>query len=65
MKDSLLAQSADWAQRAIKSHLDADAQHFVVEAGVSFELLGKAYLAGIHPSLIVDGRSFGSLLQAW
>ena len=63
MKNSLLSESGDWAQRSIRSYLDADMHKFFVQAGVSFELLGKAFLAGIHPSLIVDGRNFDSLLR--
>ncbi len=36
----------------------------VHHAGVATEHLLKAYLAGIHPALIVDGRHFDSLLHA-
>lgn len=62
MRDTLASESQIWAQRAIKSYLDGDYDRFFVEAGVSFELLGKAFLASYHPSLIVD-RDFDSLLQ--
>lgn len=36
----------------------------VHHAGIATEHLLKAYLAGIHPALIVDGRHFDSLLHA-
>ncbi|KNE82407.1 hypothetical protein ADZ36_11210 [Streptomyces fradiae] len=36
----------------------------VHHAGVATEHLLKAYLAGMHPALIVDGRHFDSLLHA-
>jgi len=62
MRDNLISKSSQWAQRAIKSYLDTEHELFFVQAGVSFELLGKAFLAGIHPSLIVD-KDFDSLLQ--
>jgi hypothetical protein len=63
MKDKLLKQSADAAQRAIRHYLNKEYDQFFIQAGVSFELLGKARLAAIHPSLIID-RDFDSLLHA-
>lgn len=62
MKENLLSKSSRWAQKALRSYLDSDQEQFFVQAGVSFELLGKAYLVGIHPSLIID-KDFDSLLQ--
>lgn len=42
-----------------------DSYDFAVHhAGVATEHLLKAYLAGIHPALMVDGRHFDSLLHA-
>lgn len=63
MKDKLVKQGADAAQRAIRHYLDKEYDQFFIQAGVSFELLGKARLAAIHPSLIID-KDFDSLLHA-
>src|SRR6266478_5345539 len=63
MKDKLLKQGADAAQRAIRHYLNSEHDQFFIQAGVSFELLGKARLATIHPSLIID-KDFDSLLHA-
>ena len=51
MRDKLLEQSADAAQRAIRHYLNKEFDQFFIQAAVSFELLGKAKLATIHPSL--------------
>jgi hypothetical protein len=63
MKDKLLKQGVDAAQRAIRHYLNKEHDQFFIQAGVSFELMGKARLAAIHPSLIID-RDFDSLLHA-
>jgi len=63
MKEKLLKQAADAAHRAIRHYLNREYEQFFIQAGVSFELLGKARLAAIHPSLIID-RDFDSLLHA-
>jgi hypothetical protein len=63
MKDKLLKQGADAAQRAIRHYLKDEHDQFFIQAGISFELLGKARLAAIHPSLIID-KDFDSLLHA-
>jgi hypothetical protein len=62
MKDKLLKRSADAAQRAIRHYLDEEYDQFLIHAGHCLELLGKARLASIHPSLIVD-RDFDSLFH--
>jgi hypothetical protein len=61
MKDQLLKRSIDAAQRAIRHYLVPEYDQFLIQAGHSFELLGKARLASIHPSLVVD-KDFDSLL---
>ena len=61
MKDQLLKRSEDAAHRAIRHYLAPEYGQFLIHAGHSFELLGKARLASIHPSLIVD-KDFDSLL---
>ena len=63
MKEKLLKQGADAAQRAIRHYLKDEHDQFFIQAGISFELLGKARLAAIHPSLIID-KDFDSLLHA-
>ena len=63
MKEKLLKQSTDAAQRAIRHYLKNEYDQLFIQAGISFELLGKARLATIHPSLIID-KDFDSLLHA-
>ena len=63
MKEKLLKQGVDAAQRAIRHYLNDEQDQFFIQAGISFELLGKARLAAIHPSLIID-KDFDSLLHA-
>src|SRR5712692_1022431 len=62
MRDQLLKRSANAGQRAIRHYLNEEYDEFLIQAGVSFELLGKGRLAAIHPSLIVD-RDFDSFLH--
>jgi hypothetical protein len=64
MKDKLLKQGVDATQRAIRHYLSGEYDQFFIQAAVSFELLGKARLAAIHPSLIVD-KDFDSFLHAY
>jgi hypothetical protein len=47
MKEKLLKQGADAAQRAIRHYLKDEYDQFFIQAGISFELLGKARLAAI------------------
>jgi hypothetical protein len=63
MKDQLLKRSVDAAQRAIRHYLVPEYDQFLIQAGHSVELLGKARLASIHPSLIID-KDFDSFLHA-
>jgi len=59
---TLLDKSSIFARTAIRNYLDGEADFFFAQAGISFELLGKALLCTHHPSLII-GRDFDSLLQ--
>jgi hypothetical protein len=61
MNDQLLKRSASAAQRAVSHYLASEYDQFLIQTAHSFELLGKAKLASVHPSLIVD-RDFDSLL---
>lgn len=62
MKDKLLKRGADAAQRAIRHYLSEEYDQFLIHAGHGFELVGKARLASIHPSLIID-KDFDSFLH--
>jgi hypothetical protein len=62
MKDSLIERSSAAAIRAIQHYISDEYDQFLTEAAHSFELLCKARLAAIHPSLIVD-KDFDSLLH--
>jgi hypothetical protein len=62
MKDQLIKRSTSAGQRAIRHYLSEEYDQFLVQAAASFEQLGKARLAAIHPSLIID-RDFDSFLH--
>ena len=47
-----------------ESFLKSNWEGFYLHSGTGLELLCKAFLASIHPSLVVDGRDFDSLLHA-
>jgi hypothetical protein len=63
VKDKLTKSSTNSAQRAIRHYLSEDYDQFLIHAAMSFEQLGKARLATIHPSLIID-KDFDSFLHA-
>ncbi|WP_405535984.1 hypothetical protein OG787_20605 [Streptomyces sp. NBC_00075] len=64
--EQLKGSSRRWMNAALAAFVEGPESHdFAVHhAGVATEHLLKAYLAGIHPALIVDGRHFDSLLHA-
>ncbi|MFE9765058.1 hypothetical protein ACFYPC_11075 [Streptomyces sp. NPDC005808] len=64
--EQLKGSSRRWMNAALAAFVEGPESHdFAVHhAGVATEHLLKAYLAGIHPVLIVDGRHFDSLLHA-
>ncbi|MFD9211792.1 hypothetical protein ACFVY9_01495 [Streptomyces sp. NPDC059544] len=64
--EQLKGSSHRWMNAALAAFVEGPESHdFAVHhAGVATEHLLKAYLAGIHPALIVDGRHFDSLLHA-
>lgn len=62
--DALLAKSKLMAKRSVEAKeagQDTDCQLW---AAAALELLAKAQLAGIHPSLIVEAENTNSLLEA-
>ncbi|WP_236652290.1 hypothetical protein [Streptacidiphilus neutrinimicus] len=64
--EQLKRSSQRWMDAALAAFGAGSESHdFAVHhAGIATEHLLKAYLAGIHPALIVDGRHFDSLLHA-
>ncbi len=62
MKKKILERSRDFTNKGLKDYVEGENEHFLVNLAISAELLGKAYLANIHPSLIID-RDFDSLLH--
>ena len=60
-----LAESAPrFAREALEALSDGDDVGFALFAATSLEHLLKSFLAGRHPALIIDARSFDSLLHA-
>ncbi|AZF48727.1 MULTISPECIES: hypothetical protein [unclassified Pseudomonas] len=61
---ALFAKSRVFAHRALKAKDGADNDVFQMWAALALELLAKASLAKIHPSLVVDAVNPNSLLEA-
>src|SRR5436190_8615155 len=53
-----------FAESALEGFLSEDYQLFLVHAATAAEQIGKARLAAIHPTLIVDPKNVDSLLHA-
>ncbi|MGW4102081.1 hypothetical protein [Streptomyces sp. NPDC004976] len=64
--EQLKGSSHRWMNAALAAFVEGpESYDFAVHhAGVATEHLLKAYLAGMHPALIVDGKHFDSLLHA-
>src|SRR5229473_3586907 len=62
MQEKLKNRSLRAGQHAIRAYLNQENDQFLMQAAMCFELLGKARLAAIHPSLIID-RDFDSFLH--
>ncbi|MEU4116499.1 hypothetical protein AB0F71_18650 [Kitasatospora sp. NPDC028055] len=64
--EQLKRSSQRWMSAALAAFVEGpESYDFAVHhAGIATEHLLKAYLAGLHPALIVDGRHFDSLLHA-
>lgn len=62
--DGLLAKSRVYVQRALRSKIAKDLDEYQLWASLALELLGKAALAKIHPSLVVDPNHYESLFAA-
>jgi len=63
-KEGLLGKSKLYIQRAFRAKLADDLDEYQLWASLALELLGKAALAGIHPSLVVDPTHYESLFAA-
>lgn len=64
--EQLRASSQKWMNAALAAFSHGpDSYDFAVHhAGIAAEHILKAYLAGLHPALIVEGKDFDSLLHA-
>jgi hypothetical protein len=63
-REGLLAKSRVYIQRAFRAKLANDLDEYQLWASLALELLGKAALAKIHPSLVVDPNHYESLFAA-
>lgn len=64
LREQLILSSTRFAGLAVRDYLEGRMTDFFVHSGTSLEQLAKAYLASFDPTLVVDGRSFDSLLHA-
>ena len=62
--EAIYEKSKVYIQRALKAHADGDMDQYQLWASLALELLGKARLAKIHPSLVVDPTHAVSLFAA-
>ena len=62
--DALLGKSRVYIYRALECKASSDLDQYQFWASLSLELLGKAALSKIHPSLIVDPNHYFSILAA-
>jgi hypothetical protein len=62
--EGLLAKSRVYVQRAFRAKIANDFDEYQLWASLALELLGKAGLAKIHPSLVVDPTHSESLFAA-
>jgi hypothetical protein len=63
-KEGLLAKSRVYVRRAFRAKQANDFDEYQLWASLALELLGKAALANIHPSLVVDPLHYESLFAA-
>jgi hypothetical protein len=62
--EGLLGKSRVYIQRAFRAKGAGDLDEYQLWASLALELLGKAALANIHPSLVVDPNHYESLFAA-
>ena len=63
-KEGLLGKSKVYIIRAFRSKSAGDLDEYQLWASLALELLGKAALAGIHPSLVADPTHLESIFAA-
>jgi len=63
-RDALLAKSKLLAKRSVEAKQDGQDTDCQLWAAAALELLAKAQLSDIHPSLIVEAENTNSLLEA-
>jgi hypothetical protein len=63
-KEGLLGKSKLYIRRAFRAREAEEFDEYQLWASLAVELLGKAALAGIHPSLVADPTHFESLSAA-
>ena len=63
-KETLLGKSKAYIKRALHCKDEDDLDQYQLWASLALELLGKAALSAIHPSLIVDPTHYQSLFAA-
>lgn len=64
LEETLWRKSKVFLDRALKARDDDDSSTYHLWAALSIELLGKAALAHVHPSLVADPSDIKSLLHA-
>lgn len=64
LEETLWSKSKVFLDRALKARDDDDSSTYHLWAALSIELLGKAALAHVHPSLVADPSDIKSLLHA-
>jgi len=62
MIEKIYCNAKDFNEKALNYYIEKDYNHAIVNLAISAELLGKAFLSKIHPSLIVND-DFDSLLH--
>ena len=62
--DALYAKSQVYIRRGFRAQATGDFEEYQLWASLAMELLGKAALAGVHPSLIADPQHYESLFAA-
>ena len=63
-RDALYGKSQVYIRRGLRAQNDNDTQEYQLWASLALELLGKAALAKVHPSLIADPTHYQSLFAA-
>jgi hypothetical protein len=63
-RDALYAKSQVYIRRGLRAQAEKDTEEYQLWASLVLELLGKAALAKVHPTLVADPLHFQSLFAA-